>query len=632
MAEAARPSLAVLVDLGLTPSAIADLVAEAARVGAPAEEIAFARRWVTPARYYRALGARLGLAFVDPRALRLRLDAPGFDPATAAQRRVAPIEGFGRVRFCVAPRGRDIDRLFALAGDPSIAASFAVACPRMLGEALAAQAGPRILAGAIDALSAIDPALSAADTPRRVGRLAMVLPIVLALVAAGATLAPMAFAFAAGLMAVLTCGTIGAVVAIRALAFATKAPPAPPLLHDRDLPRVTLLIAAYREAPVMAQLVAGLREIDYPAAKLDILLLLEADDPQTAAALAAADPDGRVAVLVVPPGAPRTKPRALQYGLTFARGEIVGVYDAEDIPHPAQLRAMAAAFARGGDGLACVQAPLVVEGARAGFLETHFALEYAALFHVIVPGLAARGLPVMLGGTSNFFRADVLRALGGWDPWNVTEDADLGLRLFRAGYSVATVTPPTREEAPSRWPVWRRQRLRWQKGWMQTALVHVADPVRLARERGVLGAGALLATLAGVIGVGLLYPASWCVLLAHVALGHPVSNDPLIAGAFWSGACLFALGHGVAWACLARGATFGRSPVAPTVFLGATAYWCLVSVAAWCAVIDLVRRPFHWAKTDHVGLYNIARRRAAARSGPADRSSVETKRPARSST
>lgn len=632
--EATRPSLAVLRGLGLTEVALADLVMEAARTGVPAEEIAFARRWVTEARYYRALAERIGLDFVDLRTVRLCFDTPGADdPRVAARRRLVSFEDHTRRRIAVVPSGRDIDRLCESAVGPSaehVRASLAISSPHIFREALARQAGPRLLSGAVRMLRDRDASLSAVDTPRRVARLAWRLLALLVVAGVLVAVAPEAWAWFGGTCGVAVLLATTGIIALRVASLIARPVALAAPLTAAELPRITVLVAAYREAPVMAQLMQALRALDYPAGKLEVLVLLEADDCETPAALAAAAPPGFVTVLTVPSGIPRTKPRALQYGLAFAQGDLVGVYDAEDVPHPRQLRAVAEAFSAADATLACVQAPLVIE-AEGTFLSRHFALEYGALFQVAVPGLAARGLPVMLGGTSNFFHTATLRALGGWDPYNVTEDAELGLRLFRAGLSVGVVALPTREEAPRAWRAWREQRIRWQKGWMQTALAHAWDIRRLVRDRGLLGGATLVAALAGTIGVGLLYPVSWVALALHMADGAAMSRDPVIAGTFWTGVVLFLLGHVIAACMLVRGASVVGRAMDWRDLAGAVAYWWLVSVAAWCAVVDLVRRPFHWAKTDHVGLYSIVRRRAAAWSGPADRSRVDTKRPARSS-
>ena len=189
-------------------------------------------------------------------------------------------------------------------------------------------------------------------------------------------------------------------------------------------------------------------------------------------------------IVTVPNGQPRTKPRALNYALQDARGTLVAVFDAEDIPDADQLRRAANAFIEGGPRLACVQARLAIYNADESFLSRQFALEYSALFSGLLPALGFLRLPLTLGGTSNHFRRDLLLKIGGWDPFNVTEDADLGIRLARFGYEVSVINSVTMEEAPASWRSWRGQRTRWIKGWIQTYLVHMRRPLRLWRDLG----------------------------------------------------------------------------------------------------------------------------------------------------
>jgi len=247
-------------------------------------------------------------------------------------------------------------------------------------------------------------------------------------------------------------------------------------------PRYTVLAALHDEAEVVGQLIQRLSRIDYPPHRLEGLLILEAGDHDTIAAARAARRPDWLDVLVIPPGRPQTKPRALNHALALATGDLLTVYDAEDDPDPLQLREAAARFAADRPGrLACLQAPLRIRTpadprAAAPFLDRQFAAEYASLFETALPGLARLGLPFPLGGTSNHFRVDVLRAVGGWDAWNVTEDADLGFRLWEHGYRLGVIGRPTWETPPGALTHWLPQRTRWLKGWMQTYLVHTRAP------------------------------------------------------------------------------------------------------------------------------------------------------------
>ncbi len=230
------------------------------------------------------------------------------------------------------------------------------------------------------------------------------------------------------------------------------------------LPRYTVMVALYREADMAGQLIASLRRLDWPVSLLDIKLVCEVDDHATIAALKAEHPGPQFEIIEVPAHGPRTKPKALTYALSAARGELLAVYDAEDRPHPQQMREAHARFLAAPPELACLQAPLIISNAEASWLSALFSLEYSALFRGLLPMLGRIGLPLPLGGTSNHFRTDALREAGGWDPFNVTEDADLGLRLYRLGYRADVLHRQTLEEAPVEPAVWLAQRCRWFKG------------------------------------------------------------------------------------------------------------------------------------------------------------------------
>jgi cellulose synthase/poly-beta-1,6-N-acetylglucosamine synthase-like glycosyltransferase len=241
-------------------------------------------------------------------------------------------------------------------------------------------------------------------------------------------------------------------------------------LRDSDLPHYSVLVPLNDEAAVVPDLCAALARLDYPAAKLEILFLVEARDRPTRLALETHLRPETQRIVTCPPGGPRTKPRALNIGLALARGDLVVIYDAEDEPAADQLRLAAAKFAMAGPGLACLQAVLTVYNDDESRLARLFRLEYAALFHVVLPGLAQMGLPIPLGGTSNHFRRDTLVAAGGWDAWNVTEDADLGLRLAALGYDVDVLASETAEAAPEVLGQWFPQRTRWFKGWIRLSM------------------------------------------------------------------------------------------------------------------------------------------------------------------
>ena len=241
------------------------------------------------------------------------------------------------------------------------------------------------------------------------------------------------------------------------------------LASDR-FPIYTIVVPLYREARVAPQIARAIDRLDYPRATLDVIFVVEESDEATLQALRRFGSRSPHRIIVAPRGAPQTKPRALNIAAAYARGTLLAVYDAEDLPEPKQLKRAAALFARAPQNVACLQASLSIDNGAVNRFTAFFALEYAGLFEVFNKGLAALDLPIFLGGTSNHFRMDILRAVGFWDAYNVTEDADLGLRLARAGYSVRTFRSYTREEAPEVYGALLAQRGRWLKGWMRLAI------------------------------------------------------------------------------------------------------------------------------------------------------------------
>ncbi|MEE9379990.1 MAG: glycosyltransferase family 2 protein [Hyphomonadaceae bacterium] len=365
---------------------------------------------------------------------------------------------------------------------------------------------------------------------------------------------------------------------------------------ETDLPIYTLLVPLHDEAKSVPGLADALAALDYPPALLDIKLLVEANDAATQDALATEVWGPHVEILALPEGMPLTKPRALNFGLQRAYGEFVVIYDAEDRPHPGQLKAALAAFQKGPGNLACVQAPLKAYNANASWISGHWALEYAVHFNLVLRAFAALRLPVPLGGTSNHFRIEALEATGGWDAWNVTEDADLGLRLARLGWHVGSILPPTLEEAPVTLGIWTAQRSRWIKGYMQTWLVLMRSPRSTIRGMGLGGFLATQLTLGGTIlsalanGPLLLWVVI-CILQPDISLGRV---DITILGA------------GYAVNVLAAVLAPGRFSLQRLIsILTLPLYWPLQSLAAVRALYGLAFRPHFWAKTPH-GIYRPA--------------------------
>ena len=370
-------------------------------------------------------------------------------------------------------------------------------------------------------------------------------------------------------------------------------------LKDEDLPTYTILVPVYREANVVGLLMRNLARMDYPKEKLEILVLIEEDDPETLEAAKAARPSDNVQFVIVPHGQPKTKPKACNVGLLFARGEYLVIYDAEDQPEPDQLKKAVVAFRKGPEHMVCVQAALNYFNWNENFLTRMFTLEYSYWFDYLLPGLDRLGLPIPLGGTSNHFKTEKLRELGGWDPFNVTEDADLGIRAAMRGYTVGVVNSTTYEEANNRVGNWIRQRSRWIKGYMQTTLVHSRNPWRLLRQVGPWKFLGFFLLIAGPPLTFLLSPWLWALFFLWLLTGTRALEPYFPPFVLYLSLFNLLLGNALA-VYLNMLAVFKRRlyPLVPYALLNPV-YWILHSIAAYKALSQLFTKPFYWEKTLH---------------------------------
>jgi cellulose synthase/poly-beta-1,6-N-acetylglucosamine synthase-like glycosyltransferase len=370
-------------------------------------------------------------------------------------------------------------------------------------------------------------------------------------------------------------------------------------IPDADLPRYTILVPAYGEPEVVGDLIGAMAALEYPLDKLQVLLLLEADDDVTIQAAKGTVESDAISIVLVPPAEPRTKPKACNYGLYFATGDIVTIYDAEDRPEPLQLRRVVAAFGRLPDNVACVQAKLVYHNGHQNMLTAWFTAEYRLWFGYLLPGMMRTASPIPLGGTSNHLRREVLDEIGAWDPFNVTEDADLGLRIAASGYHTAVIDSSTLEEANSDAINWIRQRSRWYKGYLQTWLVQVRRPVQLYRTIGWRNFVRFNLVLAGTPIISVLNLVFWLITLIWF-LGQP----PLVEAVFpWYiyFPALAALVGGNAATLYMNMITLREDDRADLLSAALTVpvFWLMMSVAAAKGCYQLIRNPSYWEKTAH---------------------------------
>jgi hypothetical protein len=372
------------------------------------------------------------------------------------------------------------------------------------------------------------------------------------------------------------------------------------LIDENDLPVYTVLVPVYKEPEVVGGLVDAVRKLDYPQNRLDVMVLLEEDDKATLEALKAATPPGNWRFIIVPDSHPRTKPKACNHGLFFARGEYLTIFDAEDIPEPDQLKKAVIAFRKRGPEFICFQAALNYFNAGQNVITRLFTLEYSYWFDYLLPGLDFLKLPIPLGGTSNHFHVPKLRELGAWDPFNVTEDADLGIRASVRGYKVGIINSTTYEEANSRYGNWLRQRSRWIKGYLQTILVINRRPFWLMRR---LGLGNWLLTQLFMLNASvfmLINPIMWG-FFAYWLMTRTLQLDPMFPPPVMIMGVVNLLIGNFLGIYLNMLAVFGRKNYKLLLFgLLNPFYWLFGhSVASYIALWQLVVKPHYWEKTQH---------------------------------
>ncbi len=571
----------------------------AAMIGIGADRVLIAAGAIDEENYLHALADALAMSF-EPLDDVVRSQCPLSDERLieAAAAGILPLMD-DELCLVVAPRGMTAHR-FARghANNSALMRRFRFTTAERLNRFVLRHGGKAMTDRAANELKESRPMLSAAP-PRWRGH-AVSVALAAALALAAGVMAPALTRLAVD-VTLATVFLAWLVLRFSVAFIAHRANKYQPPLPDGALPVYSVIAALYREAKSVDGLLTAIERLNYPPEKLDVIVAIEADDDNTLKAIAARRGRLPVTVIPVPPGGPRTKPKALNVALPFARGAFTVIYDAEDRPQPNQLREALQVFAAGGSKLACVQSRLSIDNTADSWLARLFTAEYAGQFDVFLPGLAALGLPLPLGGSSNHFHTAILRAVHGWDAYNVTEDADLGMRLARFGYRSEVIESTTYEEAPAQFMSWLRQRTRWFKGWMQTWAVHMRQPRRLLRDLGPAGFFSFQLIVGGNALAALVHP----LLIGWIAY-TVVSESPVWPADNSADAALAALyattivaGYltsiFLGWLGLKR-----RGLLATTwVLILTPLHWLLLSLAAWRALYQLVAAPYVWEKTEH---------------------------------
>ncbi len=585
-------AMALLKDGVVAPHLILQALSEI-KDGGRLVDVLMARRLIRPERLYAALGALSGLGLAD-----LRKSPPDprlidrLGPQFCLSHLIVPWRDSGGTVVIASASADSFQQHYAKLISTFGPISLVLAPAERIEAALRQARGPQ-LARQAETLLAADESCRDFRAPAS-GTLVAI-----------AVLAALALAYLSLSLSVLLIWgalTLALSAALKAAALLQTLRAEPPGPANRAviarLPVVSIMVALYQESDIALRLVRRLARLDYPRDLLDIILIVEEDDRLTRDALHRADLPGWIRVAVAPRGRVKTKPRALNFGLTQCRGSIVGVYDAEDAPEPDQIRKVVDRFHQRGPEVACLQGRLDFYNPQHNWLSRCFTVEYAIWFRVMLPGMQRLGLALPLGGTTLFFRRDVLVALGGWDAHNVTEDADLGIRLARHGLRTEMIETTTHEEANCRTLPWVKQRSRWLKGYMMTYLTHMRRPVHMWRQLGPRAFLGFQIVFLGSLTQALLAPLLWSMFAIQLGMGHPVAST-LSYGAIIGFAVLFALAEllNIVLGVIGLRRSGQKLSVlwVPTLVL----YFPMLALAAYKALWELLRCPFYWDKTSH---------------------------------
>lgn len=592
---------ALLVARGaLAPGDLAKAIALQARENVRLGEILLTHNMVSEAELYSALAHQYSAKVVDlaqdPPDKRL-IDTVGAE--VCLRDRFIPWHRIGGATVIVTSRPEEFSRISENLPSSLRPALLAIAPERDLLDALIEARSAKLIHRAETKVS--EEESCRAWDGRKFRRWAV---SILALLGMGLLVAPI---IAFSILTVLAMLALTANLGLRIAALASGAwkdmqpespLPPPKSKHMAKLPVVSILVPLFHEKAIAERLVLRLGRLNYPRELLDICLVTEDSDETTRATIARTSLPRWLRVITVPEGTLRTKPRALNYALDFCRGSIIGIYDAEDAPAPDQIHRIVRRFEEAGPKVACLQGVLDFYNSRTKWMARCFTLEYAAWFRVILPGIARLGFAIPLGGTTLFLRREAIEAVGGWDAHNVTEDADLGVRLARYGYRSELIATVTEEEANTRPISWIRQRSRWIKGYAMTWAVHMRDPARLWRDLGPHKFWGVQLLFGGSLLQGILAPVLWSYWLIIFGLPHPLSNA---LTPFWATtlSVMFLASFAVNLSVMLIAAS-GKKHRHLMIWAPTTDfYFPLATAASVKALFEMVTKPFYWDKTAH---------------------------------
>ncbi|APE43029.1 glycosyl transferase [Sulfitobacter alexandrii] len=585
------------------------------RIDAPLGEILIAEGMVGREDVLKALSHqyrahRVDLS-ADPPDMALGRDLPA---ALCLRFGVVPWQRIGGLLLVATERPQDFDRLRACMGTGGLALLPVISDARQIRRQIGRLYGPELAVKAAQRVPAVESCRTwqSRRGARHYGAAAVVTGLILALLVAPLWVMTVAMLWAFATLALSTGLKLAAFVTQVSPLQDDTLPQPPGTVGPFRLPRVSVLVPLLEETEIAGALIARLSRLTYPKSLLNVVLVLEEHDNLTRDTIGRTDLPDWITVIEVPQGdGLTTKPRALNYALDFCEGSIIGVWDAEDAPAPDQIERVVTRFRDAPGNVACLQGVLDYYNSRANWISRCFTIEYATWWRMILPGVARLGLVIPLGGTTLFFRRDILERLNGWDAHNVTEDADLGVRLARHGYVTELLPTVTYEEANCRaWP-WVRQRSRWLKGFLITWCVHMRRPGQLLRDLGwkrFLGVQTLLLATFSQFACA---PLLWSFWITLFGVTHPLALT-LGPHATWAMAAGFVLAELVNLTIAAVAVSGPAHRHLMVWVLTTPMYFPMGALAAFKALRECIRDPFFWDKTAH-GLSPVSPRSRAAR-------------------
>jgi cellulose synthase/poly-beta-1,6-N-acetylglucosamine synthase-like glycosyltransferase len=237
-------------------------------------------------------------------------------------------------------------------------------------------------------------------------------------------------------------------------------------LKTTDLPEISLMIPAHNESLVITHTLEALLRSNYPAGKLEILVINDGSTDDTAQQVeAVARRDYRVRLFNVPPEfAARGKSAALNRGLSECRHGVIGIFDADNLPEPDSILHLARQLVAD-SSLGAVIGKFRCVNKKKNLLTRFINLESLAFQWIVQAGRWNMLRMATLPGTNYLIRRSLLEELGGWDEQALTEDAEMSIRIYQAGHLIKFVPyAVTWEQEPETLRVWFKQRTRWARG------------------------------------------------------------------------------------------------------------------------------------------------------------------------